>query len=286
MAVMSQSFLKKGRWLSLNMWGRCTTFLDSLKGRRYLLGNLDKKCQNWKIIGMFKRFLILLILGFTSNSFANSDTYYDQYPVGYISENLLYDLMNQNRDKLRQCHQDYLKKLPGGFDSLALEFQIDPLGYAKPIKADPASGSKEEALGCLKSVVRSLKFPLPVYGIVDVRFESDVDIQNAPTIASQELSRNAVTLVPYVPQKVISAIGDMYMPYYRGCFGKPFVEKKEVGKVVVKWNVSEDGGPVDIQVVTTIQNPKMIQCLTQVTEQHRYPSGYLKTAVERSFSVK
>lgn len=235
---------------------------------------------------MLKRLFVFFILGFSTNLLADTDSYYQNYPIGFISENLMYDLLNQNRDKLRECHQNYLKKLPGGFDSLSLEFQIDPQGYAKPIKGEPTTAPKEEALSCLKSLIRSLKFPLPVYGIVFVRYESDIDIQNAATISSQELSRNAVTLVPYVPQKVIHAVADMYMPYYRGCFGKPFVEKKEPGKVSLKWNISEDGSPIDVQVVTTIQNPKMIQCLTQVTEQHRYPSGYIKTPAERSFSIK
>jgi hypothetical protein len=78
----------------------------------------------------------------------------------------------------------------------------------------------------------------------------------------------------------------MYIPYYRGCFGKPFVEKKEAGRVSIKWNVSDDGNAVDIQVLSSIQNQKMIQCLTQVTEQHRYPSGYTKTPFEISFPVK
>jgi hypothetical protein len=250
------------------------------------LPQLDKKCQNWKIMPIMKQFFAAIILLFSLNSFANSDTYYDQYPVGYISENLLYDLINQNRDKVRQCHQAYLQKIPGGFDSLALEFQIDPQGYAKPLKSDPASAPKEEALNCLKSLVRSLKFPSPVYGIVFVRLESDIDLQNAPTIMGQELSRNAVTLVPYVPQKVITSIVDMYMPYYQGCFRKPFVEKAKPGQVSMKWNISEDGNSVDIQVTSSIENDKMKQCLVQVTEQQRYPSGYTKTSVERSFNVK
>ncbi len=233
-----------------------------------------------------KKFLAAVLLLFCTNSFANTDTYFDQYPIGYISENLLYDLMNQNRDKLRQCHQNYLQKLPGGFDSLALEFQIDPQGYAKPLKSEPASASKEEALNCLKSLVRSMKFPAPVYGIVFVRFESDIDMQNAPTISSMELSRNSVTVVPYVPQKIIASVVDMYMPYYRGCFGKPFIEKTKPGKVSIKWNISEAGNAVDIQVTSSIDNDKMKQCLTQVTEQQRYPSGYVKTSVERSFNVQ
>lgn len=227
--------------------------------------------------------IILLVCG---NSFANTDSYFDKYPVGYVSENLLYDLMNQNREKLRQCHQAYLQKLPGGFDSLSLEFQIDPQGYAKPLKSEPASTSKEEALNCLKSLVRSLKFPLPVYGIVFVKFESDIDLQNVATITNLELSRNAVTVVPYVPQKIISSTIDMYMPYYRGCFGKPFIEKTTPGKVSIKWNISEAGNAVDIQITSSIENEKMKQCLTQVTEQQRYPSGYVKTAVERSFNIQ
>ncbi|MEZ4846103.1 MAG: hypothetical protein R2877_03870 [Bdellovibrionota bacterium] len=235
---------------------------------------------------MIRFLLIALLIGFSTNTFANSDTYYDTYPVGYIAENPLYDLMNQNRDKLRQCHQTYLEKIPGAFDSLALEFQVDPQGYAKPLKSEVASSPKDEALNCLKTLIRSLKFPAPVYGIVFVKFESDIDLQNMGTISTQELSRNSVTLVPYVPQKMIASVVEMYMPYYRGCFGKPFVEKKENGKITVKWNVSEDGRPVDIQITSSIDNPKMTQCLTQVTEQHRYPSGYVKTAVERSFSIK
>jgi hypothetical protein len=235
---------------------------------------------------MFRSLIALLIIGVCGNSFANSDTYFNTYPVGFIAENPLYDLMNQNRDKLRQCHQTYLEKIPGAFDSLELEFQVDPQGYAKPLKAEAASASKDEALTCLKTLIRSLKFPAPVYGIVFVKFQSDIDLQNLATISTQELSRNSVTLVPYVPQKIITSVVEMYMPYYRGCFGKPFVEKKESGKVTVKWNVSEDGTPVDIQIISSIQNAKMTQCLNQVTEQHRYPSGYMRTAVERSFSVK
>lgn len=247
---------------------------------------LTKSVKTVNIHAMIRYLLIALLIGFSTNTFANSDTYFDTYPVGYIAENPLYDLMNQNRDKLRQCHQAYLEKIPGAFDSLELEFQVDPQGYAKPLKSESTSAPKEEALNCLKTLIRSLKFPAPVYGIVFVRFESDIDLQNLATISTQELSRNAVTLVPYVPQKVITSVVDMYMPYYRGCFGKPFVEKKENGKITVKWNVSEDGRPVDIQVISSIQNPKMTQCLNQVTEQHRYPSGYIKTAVERSFSIK
>lgn len=154
------------------------------------------------------------------------------------------------------------------------------------MKSDSASASKEEALECLKSLIRSLKFPPPVYGIVFVRFESDIDLQNAAKISSQELSRNSVSTIPYLPRKVINSIVEMYIPYYRGCFGKPFVEKKEAGRVSIKWNVSDDGNAVDIQVLSSIQNQKMIQCLTQVTEQHRYPSGYTKTPFEISFPVK
>lgn len=233
-----------------------------------------------------KRLLSLFILIFSTITYAATDNYFDQYPVGYISENLLYDLINQNKDKFRQCHQDYLKKLPGGFDSLSLEFQIDPQGYAKPLKSEATSGPKDEALKCLKSLVRSLKFPTPAYGIVFVRFDSDIDAQNVATIQNQELSRNAITLVPYVPQKVITSIVDMYMPYYRGCFGKPYVEKAGAGQVSMKWNVSEEGRAVDIQITSSIENDKMKQCLTQVTEQQRYPSGYIKTSVERSFNLK
>jgi len=286
MAVITHSLVKKGL-LCLEIIGvGLTYFSDSPKGTAYLLGSLDKKCQNWKITAMLQRLFILFILCISLNSYANSDTYLEKYPVGYISENLLYDLMNQNRDKLRECHQNYLQKIPGGFDSLTIEFQIDPLGNAKPLKLESVSGAKEEAMGCLKSLIRSLKFPAPVYGVVFVRFESDIDLQNAPTIAKQELSRNSVTTIPYVPRKLINSVIEMYLPYYRGCFGKPFVEKKENGQVTVKWNVSDDGNAVDIQVLTNIQNQKMVQCLTQVTEQHRYPSGYYKTAAEISFPVK
>lgn len=233
-----------------------------------------------------KRFLAVLILGVSSICHANTDSYFEQYPVGYISENLLYDLVNQNKDKFRQCHLEYLKKLPGGFDPLSLEFQIDPQGYAKPIKTDSASGPKDEALKCLKSLVRSLKFPTPAYGIVFVRFDSDVDAQNAVSIQGQELSRNAITLIPYIPQKIITSVVDMYMPYYRGCFQKPYIEKAKPGNISMKWNVSEEGKAVDIQINSSIENDKVKQCLTQVTEQQRYPSGYIKTSVERSFNVK
>ncbi len=233
-----------------------------------------------------KRIIAILVLGFTSICYAATDSYYDQYPVGYISENLLYDLVNQNKDKFRQCHLDYLKKLPGGFDTLSLEFQIDPQGYAKPLKAEATSAPKDEALKCLKSLVRSLKFPTPAYGIVFVRFDSDVDAQNQATIQNQELSRNSITLTPYMPQKMITSVVDMYMPYYRGCFQKPYLEKSKPGQVGIKWNVSEEGKAVDIQINSSIDGEKMKQCLTQVTEQQRYPSGYIKTSVERSFNLQ
>lgn len=235
---------------------------------------------------MLKRLFILLILGCISSTYASSENYYEKYPVGYISENLLYDLLNANREKLRECHQKYLQKIPGGFDTLSIEFQIDPQGYATPLKSETQSEAKEEAMSCLKSLIRSLKFPLPVYGIVFVKFESDIDLQNMNTVANLELSRNSVTTVPYVPRKMINSVIEMYLPYYRGCFGKPFMDKKESGQVTIKWNVSENGNAVDIQVISGIQNQKMIQCLTQVTEQQRYPSGYTKTPGEVSFPVK
>lgn len=228
-----------------------------------------------------KRYFLAFLLVFISNSYANSDSYYEQYPVGYISENVLYDLINQNRDKFRECHQQYLQKIPGAFDTLAIEFLIDPQGYAKPLKSDPASQPKEEAMGCLKSLIRSLKFPAPAYGVVFVRFESDVDLQNTTTIQSQELSRNAITLKPYMPRKIITSIVNMYMPYYRGCFKKPYIEKAEPGKITLRWNVSEEGRPTDIQVNSSQANyEKLSQCMIQVTEQQRYPSGYIKTSFE------
>ena len=237
-----------------------------------------------------KHLMIASILLFSSISFANSDTYYQQYPVGVISENVLYDLLNQQREKLRDCHRQYLTKLPGGFDSLSMEFLIDPQGYAKPfakpLKSETSAAPKTEAIDCLKTLIKSIKFPAPNYGVVFVRFESDIDLQNQNEIQKQELARSAVTMIPYVPQKIIGATIEMYMPYYRGCFNKPFVEKKEPGKITVRWNISEEGVPVDIQVTSDIANPKMSQCLTQVTERHRYPSGFIKTPVERSFSIK
>jgi hypothetical protein len=73
---------------------------------------------------MLNRALALLILSISANTFADSDTYLEKYPVGYISENLLFDLMNQNRDKLRECHQNYLKKLPGDLIPYLLNFRL------------------------------------------------------------------------------------------------------------------------------------------------------------------
>lgn len=233
-----------------------------------------------------KRIFIAILVILSLQTHARADTYFDNYPVGFIAENLVYDLMNQNRDKLRDCHKQYLDKIPGAFDTLNIEFQVDPQGNAKPIKSEPTAQPKEDAMNCLKSVIRSLHFPYPNYGIVFIRFDSDLDMSNISTIQTQDLSRNAITMKPYAPQKVLSTIVDMYMPYYRGCFKPPFVDKKEAGKITMKWNASEDGRAVDIQITSAIPNEKMSQCLTQVTEQQRYPSGYMKTSIERTFNLK
>lgn len=233
-----------------------------------------------------KRFFFALVALFSINSYAVSDSYLDNYPVGFIAENVVYDLMNANRDKLRDCHKQYLDKIPGAFDTLGIEFLVDPQGVAKPLKSEATAQPKEDAMNCLKSLVKNLRFPNPSYGIVFIRYDSDVDLSNIATIQTQELSRNAITLKPYAPQKVLSTVVDMYMPYYRGCFKPPYIDKKEPGKVTMKWAASEDGRAVDIQITSSIPNEKMSQCLTQVTEQQRYPSGYMKTQLERSFNLK
>jgi hypothetical protein len=158
---------------------------------------------------------------------------------------------------------------------------IDPSGKAVPMKSEGASAPKEEAISCVKSMVRSLKFPNPSYGVVFVRYESDVTLQNITDLATAELARTAIQYRPYVPRKIINSIVEMYMPYYKGCFQEPYLMVKDPGKITMKWNVSEEGRATDIQLVTTIANTeKLNQCLTQVTEQQRYPSGYIKTPYE------
>ena len=65
---------------------------------------------------------ILSMLFFVVPAHASLQKYYNKYPVGTIAENLVYELFNQNREKLRQCHVQYLEKIPGAFDGLSAEF--------------------------------------------------------------------------------------------------------------------------------------------------------------------
>ena len=229
-------------------------------------------------------FFTALIL-FTLPSIALEDTYYEQYPVGYIAENPLYDIFNQNRTALRECHTQYLAKIPGGFDGLSVEFLIDPSGKAKPISKSTDSTTKDAALLCIKNLVRGFKISNPNYGIVFIRFTSDIDQQNTTTVGTQELSRNAITVVPYLPRKIINTLINMYMPYYKGCFLPAYITTKAKGSVHLTWNISEEGKPTDIQAISSTPNDKMTACLIQVTEQHRYPSGYIKTPAERTFNM-
>ena len=149
------------------------------------------------------------------------------------------------------------------------------------MKSEPVSESKDGAIRCLKSVVRGIAFPSPTYGIVFLRFQSDIEPDNRESIASEELSRNSVSYMPYMPRKLINATVEMYMPYYKGCFKKPYVEKIASGsKYELHWNIGEDGRATDIEVVAPENSEKFVECMARITEQHRYPSGYLKTPYE------
>lgn len=210
---------------------------------------------------------------------------YRFYPVGTISVDAVYQTLDQQRADLRACHQQYLKKIPGGFDDLGVEFQINPQGKAHFFANPSPSKPKDKALACIKSVLGSLTFPRPKYGVVFVRFDSDLTLQQSRLMEDQRLSRNAVSLVPYMPQKMIEAQIEMYMPYYQPCFDG--VEKnKRPALIELAWHISDSGLPEDIQVTANGASSQVLECVRLVTEQHRYPSGFARTHAKRSFRVR
>lgn len=221
--------------------------------------------------------LLLPTIGFSST--------FQDYPLGHISLDQVYEAVSEKKGALRKCHQTYLQKIPGAFDPLSLEFQIDPHGKVIPFSKALGSSPKDVGLSCIKSILRSIQFPKPEYGIVFLRFQSDVDLYNSFDIEKEPLSRNALSIVPYVPQKLIRSMLEMYMPYYNACF-QNVTKRFRPMTVALTYTIYENGLVGNIVTDISPQNAQVATCMEKVTKEHRYPTGYAETVVRRNFSAK
>ncbi|MEZ4819797.1 MAG: AgmX/PglI C-terminal domain-containing protein [Bdellovibrionota bacterium] len=203
---------------------------------------------------------------------------YLNYPTGHLSIDRVYQVIAPNRKQLRSCHQEYLFHIPGAFDTLALQFQIDPDGKAIPFATHAAQKPKNDAIDCIKSIIASITFPKPEMGIVFVVFESDLQDYNVTDLQKQPLSRNAVRLVPLMPQKMVRAMIEMYMPYYKQCFLRAPKEKRPM-TIGLSWTINTNGLNENIIAAATPAHAQTTECILKVTQEHRYPTGYAPTEI-------
>ncbi|MCB0272603.1 MAG: hypothetical protein KDD46_06295 [Bdellovibrionales bacterium] len=213
------------------------------------------------------------------------DSSYLTYPTGHIDLDDVYTVLDKQRKELRKCHQDYLEKIPGAFDELHIEFQINFDGKAVLFEQKDVSAPKLVALSCMKSIIQSQIFPKPSMGIVFIGFDSDLVAYDRIDVKNNPLSRNSVTLIPYIPQKMVDAMVEMYMPYYKRCFLHASQKKRSM-KISLLWTVNENGLSENIVAQSKPQESSVDQCMMSVTKEHRYPTGYAPTSVRREFNVK
>ncbi|MEZ4705214.1 MAG: hypothetical protein R3A11_08530 [Bdellovibrionota bacterium] len=206
-----------------------------------------------------------------------------EYPTGSVSVSQVYELLNAHRASLRNCHKVYLDQIPGAFDSLVLEFTLNPSGRVIRFQNHEGSQAKQEGLACLKAIIKNLHFPQPEMGLATLRWSSDLDlISDEQSLKDQPLSRNSVRELHYLPQKLISANLEMYMPYYKQCL----VSFKQVAQVQLSWQVESSGNITQFQANFEPYNESLAQCLAQVTEKQQYPSGFETSPATRIIRIK
>lgn len=240
----------------------------------------------WETRSSMQKWILYLIISMWFVPVLAADQQpYLHYPTGHISLDDVYNVLSPKRKALRACHQQYLSHIPGAFDELSLQFQIDPEGKAIPFAQESTQKPKQEAVNCIKSVIRSVEFPRPKMGIVFVLFESD--FQNTTKVSQENnpLSRNSLRLIPFVPQKMVRAMIEMYMPYYKRCFLQAPKNKRPM-RIELSWTINANGLTENIHSTTKPKDHKVLHCITKVTKEHRYPTGYAPTDVHRDFEIK
>lgn len=233
------------------------------------------KLSTW--IGTFV-FLVLI-----SPALWAAQSYYLRYPTGHISLESVYDELNQERMKLRACHRTYLEQIPGAYDPLTLTFQIDPEGRAVFFDTLTKNSPKATGIKCIQNVISSVAFARPKMGIVFIKYESDVRMTEKNH--QKSLSRNALMVVPLLPQKLVDAMIEMYVPFYKRCFLHAPKTKRPMN-LELSWIITQQGLPETIVVEASPFDEKVTTCMIKVTQEHRYPSGYAVTKVKRAFDIK
>lgn len=228
------------------------------------------------------RWFFVCLLAWVGSAHA-ADSYFETYPTGHVSLDAVYDAIATKRQDLRLCHHAYLQKIPGAFDELSVTFEIDPNAKAVFFENKSTSLAKQEAITCLKTHLARVSYPRPRMGVVFVKFVSDQNMLQKPT--NQALSRNAVMLIPFVPQKMIRSMFEMYMPFYKDCFVRA-PKKKRPMRVSLSFRISTQGTPENILVKASPFDENVTACMMTVTQEHRYPSGYAQTEVGRTFDIK
>ena len=217
-----------------------------------------------------------------SCAWAKTSVYYN-YPAGSISESRVYEIFNAHRAALRNCHSIYLDQIPGAFDCLSVEFTVSPEGKVISFNKPQGSEAKQEGIGCAQSIIKNLRFPEPDLGIATLRFTSDLDLMVDPNaVKDQSLSRNSIRLLHYLPQKLISANVEMFMPYYKKCMA----EQSFHGKATLSWTIENSGTVDNVSIEAPSGNEVFEECMISITSKHNYPSGFERTQASRILNVK